>query len=90
MKVVWTERARADLRAAFDYLHARSPQAANRIVSRILRRVADQAHTPHAAPIEREGPERCLVVAKTPYVVVYDLNDDVLRVVALYHHAQKR
>lgn len=45
---------------------------------------------PFAAPVERGGPERCLVVRKTPYLVLYTASDAELTVVAIYHAAQNR
>ena len=60
------------------------------MIIRILNRVSAQVHMPLSAPIERDGPERCLVVTRTPYLVLYDVIGDDLRVVAIYHAKQNR
>lgn len=90
MKIVWTPEARADLRAIRDYLSPKSPRAARRILRRIITRVRTQADMPWAAPIEREGPERCLVVMRTPYILLYTVSENALTVVAIYHAMQER
>jgi toxin ParE1/3/4 len=90
LKVIWTPRARRDLLGIQAYLSQRSPKGAKRVINRILERVAAQVHSPLAAPIEREGPERRLVVTRTPYLVMYDVSGEALRVVAIYHAMQQR
>jgi toxin ParE1/3/4 len=90
VKVVWSPKARGDLVAIREYLQARSPKGAARILSRIIRRVGDQRRMPLSAPLEREGPERCLVVSRTPYLVLYTVEGDIMTVVAVYHAMQRR
>ncbi|WP_414731521.1 type II toxin-antitoxin system RelE/ParE family toxin [Vitreimonas sp.] len=85
MNVVWSPRARDDLRDIRKYLQQHSPRAARRIMARIIGRVADQRDMPYAAPFERGGPERCLVVSKTPYLVLYSVSGDTLTVNAVFH-----
>ena len=53
-------------------------------------RVADQATTPFAAPLERGGPVRRLVVTKTPYIIAYRIVGDELRVLTVHHGARRR
>jgi plasmid stabilization system protein ParE len=57
---------------------------------RIVERVANQAETPFAAPLERSGPARSLVVSQTPYVVTYIVDGDELRVLTVQHAAQRK
>jgi hypothetical protein len=45
---------------------------------------------PRAAPVEREGPERCLVITRTPYLALYTVTEETLTVVAIYHAMQRR
>lgn len=90
MKVLWSPRARSDLLAIRSYLMQHSPRAAQRIVTRIVKRVAQQREMPYAAPVERDGPERCLVIGGTPYLVLYTVSETVLTVAAVYHGMRQR
>jgi hypothetical protein len=60
------------------------------MLERIIERVEAQKRMPLAAPLEREGPERCLVIGKTPYLVLYAVSESELTVTAVYHAAQNR
>jgi hypothetical protein len=61
-----------------------------RIWLRIVRRVAAQANTPLAAPLEGDGPLRRFVVSQTPYIVFCLIEDDELGVEAVMQAAQNR
>lgn len=90
MRIVWSTQARADLHYIQTYLAERSPRGSERIWLRIVRRVAAQADTPLAAPLEGDGPLRRMVVTQTPYLVFYLVEGDELRVEAVMHAAQNR
>jgi plasmid stabilization system protein ParE len=90
VKVVWTQRARRQLHAIQKYVGKRSPRGAARMWLRIVERVANQAETPFAAPLERGGPARILVVSQTPYVLTYLVEGDELRVLTVHHGAQRK
>jgi toxin ParE1/3/4 len=90
VRLVWSPRARGDLQEIRQYLNQRSPKGAQRILARIIRRVSDQRDMPLAAPIERDGPERCLVISRTPYLVLYTVEGDVMTIVAVYHAMRSR
>lgn len=72
------------------YVGKRSPRGASRIWVRIVERVANQADMPFAAPLERGGPARSLVVNQTQYVVTYLVDGDELRVLTVQHAAQRK
>ena len=57
---------------------------------RIHERVELQAEIPLAAPLFRNGPARMLVVSGTPYIVMYVVEADVLRVEQVIHGARDR
>ena len=90
MKVVWSPQAIGDLEHIQEFLEQESPRGAHRIWVRIVQRVASQAAMPFAAPIDGVGPARRLVVTHTPYIVLYVVVDDELRVEAIFHSAQNR
>lgn len=88
MKLVWSDHARADLHRIQAYYLELNPRAAERIWLRIVQRVADQVSTPLAAPLERGGPLRRLVITRTPYLVFYLVEGDEFRVEGVTHAAQ--
>ena len=90
MKVVWSRLALGDLDRIQAYLVTQSPRAAERIWVRIVERVSNQAAMPFAAPLEGNGPTRRLGVTRTPYLVLYRVVGDELRVEALFHTSQDR
>jgi plasmid stabilization system protein ParE len=90
MKVVWTRRALNHLHKIQIYILRHSPRGADRVWVRIVQRVAEQAEMPFAAPLERGGPVRKLVVTKTPYIVTYHVVGDEMRVLTVQHGARRR
>ena len=90
MKVVWSSQAISELEQIQEFIEQESPRGAQRIWVRIVQRVASQTIMPLAAPLEGEGPARRLVITRTPYIVLYQVADDELRVEAVFHAAQNR
>lgn len=90
MKIVWRASARADLEGHLDYTRDRSPQGARRIQRRILKRIGDLLDFPDAGSISRAENIRELVVTRTPYIVVFRREPDLITILAIFHHAQKR
>lgn len=90
MKVVWSRSARADLDAIQTYMLELNPHAAERIWVRIAERVADLADMPLAYPIDGDGLLRRLIVTRTPYVVLYNVVDDEVRIEAVFHMSRDR
>lgn len=48
--LIWTEPALADLEELADYIAVENPEAASRLVQRILRHVEQLAHFPESGP----------------------------------------
>jgi plasmid stabilization system protein ParE len=90
VRIVWSRQAIADLEIIQAYLLEESPRASNRIWLRIVERVANQITMPFAAPVDGDGPARRLIVSGTPYIVLYCVVDDELRVEAVFHSSQDR
>lgn len=90
MKIVWSRSARADLDAIQTYMLELNPHAGERIWVRIVERVTDLAEMPLAYPIDGDGPLRRLVVTRTPYVVLYGVTDDEVRIEAVFHMSRER
>jgi toxin ParE1/3/4 len=90
VKIEWSFEALRDLDQIQDYLEQHSPRAAKRMWLRIHERVELQAEIPLAAPLYRDGPARMLVVRGTPYIVMYVVESDVLKVEQVIHAARDR
>ncbi|MES1156999.1 MAG: type II toxin-antitoxin system RelE/ParE family toxin [Alphaproteobacteria bacterium] len=90
MKIEWSLQALSDLDQVQSYLEERSPRASQRMWARIHQRVGLQASMPLAAPLYREGPARLLYVSGTPYLVLYIVEADTLKVEAVLHTSQNR
>lgn len=88
MRVRWTPSAKADLANQFNYLAELNFDAAVVQEDRILSAVARLAEFPE---IGRPGPfagARELVVNKTPYLIVYRITQNEVRILRLVHGAQ--
>lgn len=90
MNVVWSPEAIADLLSLRAYLVQENPDAAQRIVARILRDVENLLPgNPHIGRPGRVPGTRELVVPRTPYVVPYRIEDEALQILGVYHGARQ-
>jgi toxin ParE1/3/4 len=90
LKLVWRASARADLQRQLTYVHARSPRAAARLERRVLQRIADLREFPDAGRVGRASHIRELVVSRTPHIVVFRREAQLITILAVFHHAQQR
>lgn len=89
MIVAWSRVARDDLTTLREYIAEREPAAAARIATRILIAADYLASHPYLGRIGREAMTRELVVAGTPYILVYQVRVDRVEVVRVLHGAQR-
>lgn len=87
-EVAWTKRATRNLHDIGEYIAGDSPEAAEHVIRRIAERVAALAFFPHMGRPGRVEGTRELVIADTPYIVIYRVKDrvDILRI---RHSAQR-
>jgi toxin ParE1/3/4 len=92
LKLRFAARARSQLLAIEEYLQERSPGAARRIGAEIRDATELLQFFPHAGRSGRSEGTREWVVTRTPYVLVYSVDDVVGEVVilGLFHGAQRR
>ena len=89
MKPVWLATARRSRASRIAYVAERNPQAALDMANGI--RASTDQLTNHAR-IGRPGRvpgTRELVVPRTPYIVIYDVEDDTVRVIHVMHTAKR-
>jgi toxin ParE1/3/4 len=89
LKVEWSARAVAERDAIFDFAEAENPRAAELIDGRIAEQVQLLGRFPQLGRLGRVAGTRELVISETPFVVVYAILADRLRVLRVLHGAQR-
>ena len=72
-----------------DYIAEHNPAAAARLEQRIIDATDQLVEHPHLGRAGRVPGTRELVVARTPYIVVYEIDRDVVRILRVLHTAQR-
>jgi toxin ParE1/3/4 len=89
VKPVWSLRATRDLRELITYIAEDSPKNAELVNSRILKSVELLDGMPLCGREGRVPGTRELVVGRTPYIVVYQMDSDQPRILRIYRGARK-
>ena len=89
--VRWTRSAQRDYRNIIEWLSDRNPAAAARVADAIDSRISMLAKRPRLGRIGRIEGTRELVISRTPYLVIYELDDANERIIVLrlLHTAQR-
>jgi toxin ParE1/3/4 len=90
VKVRWSRQALADLRRMNKYMSNHNPRAAARIELRIRERVEVLREMPLVGVSTGVADTRWVRVRRTPYLVVYRVVGEELRIQAIYHGRQDR
>ena len=92
MRITYSPRAIADLKAISAYLRPRSRQGAQSVRSAIRRTIEQLEHFPKAGTPQRAANLRKLVTRRYPYLIYYavdELAGEVI-VVTIQHAAKRR
>ena len=89
MKLRWTRLALQDLRHLHEYIAEDNPSAANRVLTRIQDATQHLKNHPQMGKPGRVQGTRELVIAGSPYIVVYILGDSEIQIVAVIHSAMR-
>jgi toxin ParE1/3/4 len=89
MTLRWTRRALRDMQHLHDYIADDNPAAARRMVARIREAAGHLRRSPQMGKRGRVEDTRELVIAGTPYIVVYRLEGEQVQIVAVIHSAQR-
>ena len=90
MRLLWQPQALEDLRSVQRYISLESPAVAKRIVIMIATTTHDQLTMfPESGRIGRVEGTRELVIPKTPFIVPYRINGDVIDILAVHHTSQR-
>lgn len=77
------------LTAAFEYLDGINSKAAARQMQRIFDGIDQLKRFPESAPAGRIEGTRELVIPRTPFIVVYSIEANIINVVAVVHGSQR-
>ena len=89
MRVLWTPAAADDLEHIADYLLEHNPAIATEIVRRIYTAANRLRKFPNIGRTGRKAGTRELVLTSLPYIVIYELVEDAVRITRILHGAQR-
>ena len=92
MKLVFDDRALADLEGVYDWIAKDNPSAAKAVVERMFASIEHLAAHPRMGHAGRDAGTLEWVVPRLPYIVIYEVDEaaDAVVVVAVVHGAQDR
>jgi toxin ParE1/3/4 len=89
LTVEWTKRARSQLFAQLDYISLDKPSAADRMAQLVQESASMLSDWPELGKPGQVPKTRELVVAKTPFILVYSFSGKRVKVLRVLHGAQK-
>lgn len=89
MRLAWTPRARHARAAAIDYIARDNPEAALTQLGEIERQIRQLPDHPAAGRPGRVAGTRELVINRTPFILVYRIEGDMVRILHFLHGAQE-
>jgi toxin ParE1/3/4 len=89
MRLAWTARARRARTAAIDYIAEDSPKAALAQLGEIEQQIKSLPDHPNRGRLGRVAGTRELVINRTPFIVVYRIEGDAMRILHFLHGAQQ-
>lgn len=89
MRVTWSPRARGTRGAAIDYIARDNLEAALSQLDAIQRQVRILAEHPAIGRPGRVAGTRELVISRTPFILVYRIDGDAVRILHFLHGAQQ-
>ncbi|MFL5804943.1 MAG: type II toxin-antitoxin system RelE/ParE family toxin [Roseiflexaceae bacterium] len=88
MKVVWSEQARRELAEQYRFYFSRNPDAARRMRASVMEGARRLHDYPRMGRPGRVEGSRELVIAGTPFLLVYDENPARVEILHVYHGRQ--
>lgn len=89
-EVKFSKSARNDLNSIQEYIFANNRQAAKEVVAHILSKIKEVlAHNPAAGRAGRVLRTRELVITKYPYIVPYQVRNEVVYILRVLHTSRK-
>jgi addiction module RelE/StbE family toxin len=89
LKIYWLEQAVTDLEEAYEFILFDNPSAAEHEVNKVLEAVELLSDNPAMGKAGRVAKTRELVVAGTPYIVIYRVKGNRLEILRIFHGARQ-
>ena len=89
MKIFWFEKAAIDLEEAYEFILFDNPPAAENEATKVLEAVELLSINPALGKAGRVAKTRELVVAGTPYIVIYHVKSSRLEILRIFHGARQ-
>jgi toxin ParE1/3/4 len=89
LRLVWSERSLEDRREIYAYIEIESPRSAAALDDRIGEAARQLIHFPESGRSGRVDATRELVVTRTPFVLPYRIEADVVRILRVIHGARE-
>lgn len=89
MRIIWSPEARSDLREMVIYLSDKNPYAAKALYERIETAAVELTDNPYIGRPGRVPGTRELVVTNTSYILPYQISQDRIEILRIYHGARK-
>jgi addiction module RelE/StbE family toxin len=89
MRIVWTPAATNDLEQISDYLWEQNPVTAVRLVRQIFSAASDLKKFPNRGRPGKKDGTRELVLPGLPYIIIYEVSEQAVRIVRVLHGAQR-
>jgi toxin ParE1/3/4 len=90
MKVRFTAPARADLDKIYQHISKNSPEAASRMVTRLIERALLLAETPYEGRETDEPSVRVIVIPPLRYFLFYRIQADEVHILHIRHTSRRR
>ncbi len=89
MDIIWLDRARREVVHIREYFATENPLAARQVARRILESTEKLRTTPNIGRPGRLYGTRELVIARTPFIILYRVRDGVIEILRIVHGARK-
>ena len=89
MRLFWSLQARDDLLGMIDYLSDKNPDAARALYKRIQEMAINLLESPQLGRPGRLPGTRELVILQSPYILPYQIRDNRIEILRVYHAARK-
>ena len=89
MKITWAPEAKRRLSDIWHYIVLDDPQGADRMLAKLVAAVEQLSHFPYLGRPGREH-SRELVVSGTPFIVVYRVEAEEVRIGTILYGAQRK
>lgn len=89
MRLVLSERFRDEIRREYEFLRSGNPDAARTVIERIVKACLRLREFPKSGRVGRRSGAWELVVPGLRYIVVYDIADERVELLMLFHTSRQ-